>query len=43
LDFSYASLSLLVQEEIQEEVVEHQEEFFNFGGEELQTFELPDL
>ena len=36
-------LSLLVQEEIQEEVVEHQEEFFNFGGEELQTFELPDL
>jgi hypothetical protein len=36
-------LSLLVQEEIQEEVVEHKEEFFNFGVEELPTFELPDL
>jgi hypothetical protein len=36
-------LSLLVQEEIQEEVVERQEEFFNFGVEELPTFELPDL
>jgi len=36
-------LSLLVQEEIQEEVAEPVEEFFNFGVEELQTFELPDL
>jgi len=36
-------LSLLVQEEIQEEVAEPAEEFFNFGVEELQTFELPDL
>jgi hypothetical protein len=36
-------LSLLVQEEIQEEVVEDKEEFFNFGVEELPTFELPDL
>jgi hypothetical protein len=36
-------LSLLVQEEIQEEVVEETVEFFNFGVEELPTFELPDL
>lgn len=36
-------LSLLIQEEIQEEVAEPAEEFFNFGVEELQTFELPDL
>ena len=36
-------LSLLVKEEIQEEVVEREEEFFNFGGEELPTFELPEL
>jgi len=36
-------LSLLVREEIQEEVVEEKEEFFNFGDEELPTFELPDL
>jgi len=35
-------LSLLV-EEIQEEVVEEKEEFFNFDGEELPTFDLPDL
>jgi len=35
-------LSLLV-EEIQEKVVEEKVEFFNFGVEELQTFELPDL
>jgi hypothetical protein len=35
-------LSLLV-EEIQEEVVEGKEEFFNFDGEELPTFDLPDL
>jgi hypothetical protein len=36
-------LSLLIQEEIQEEVAEPAEEFFNFGVKELQTFELPDL
>ena len=36
-------LSLLVQEEIQEEVAEPAEEFFNFGVEELPTFELPEL
>ena len=36
-------LSLLIQEEIQEEVAEPAEEFFNFGGEELPTFELPEL
>ena len=36
-------LSLLMQEEIQEEVAEPAEEFFNFDGEELQTFELPNL
>ena len=36
-------LSLLMQEEIQEEVAEPAEEFFNFDGEELPTFELPDL
>jgi hypothetical protein len=33
----------IVEEEIQEEVVEREEEFFNFGGEELPKFELPDL
>ena len=36
-------LSLLIQEEIQEEVAEPAEEFFNFGVEELTTFELPEL
>lgn len=36
-------LSLLIKEEIQEEVAEPAEEFFNFGGEELPTFELPEL
>jgi len=36
-------LSLLVREEIQEELVEETVEFFNFGGEELPTFDLPDL
>ena len=36
-------LSLLIKEEIQEEVAKPAEEFFNFGVEELQTFELPDL
>ena len=36
-------LSLLVQEEIQEEVTVPAEEFFNFGNEELPTFELPEL
>lgn len=36
-------LSLLIKEEIQEEVAEPAEEFFNFGVEELPTFELPEL
>jgi hypothetical protein len=35
-------LSLLV-EEIQEKVVEEKVEFFNFDGDELPTFDLPDL
>jgi hypothetical protein len=43
IDVIVDDLSLLIQEEIQEEVVEHKDEFFNFGVEELQTFELPDL
>lgn len=42
-DVIEVDLSLLVQEEIQEEVAEPAEEFFNFGGEELPKFELPDL
>jgi hypothetical protein len=36
-------LSLLIQEEIQEKVVEEKVEFFNFDGDELPTFDLPDL
>jgi hypothetical protein len=42
-DVIEVDLSLLVQEEIQEQVAEPAEEFFNFGGEELPTFELPEL
>lgn len=42
-DVIEVDLSLLVEEEIQEEVAEPAEEFFNFGGEELPTFELPEL
>ena len=42
-DVIEVDLSLLVEEEIQEEVDQPAEEFFNFGGEELPTFELPEL